>query len=293
MLAQAELSDKDKCFVLSQLAVYGLDNFADYYEQWFDRFTHSGIKHFAQKKQQEWLAVQAIPQLRAVLTDKTLTRQLLDLSTPYFERGSVQPEKLLIVFTTMYNNFYLSNPVFLAFIRALGVSVLILKDNSVYNYLNGIPGFGDSFDEAASALTTLIKKEQIEKTYITGFSSGGYASLLMSTRIACDGYLGFSIGSDVSANSQLPVSKFFTPDVVKDIDDNVKLDLAAVFKAKPYPYKCKIIYGAHTNIDAPHAENLNGIDGFEVCKLADAGHITLAPLLIRNELLAQFEVLIT
>lgn len=292
MLNRDALSDRECGFVLSQLAVYGLDSFEQCFKQWLPAMTHAAMRQFALRKQQEWQAVRKLPELAQILRNKALTAHLLALDKPYYERGRTQPNKLLIVFTTMYNNFYFANPALLAFLRGLGVSLLVLKDSTPYNYLNGIPEFGKSIDEAARALAGFIAKQAIDQTYICGFSSSGYASLLMSSKLDCDGYLGFSVCSDLSAHTTLPLSKYYTPAVAAAIDASVKLNLAARFSAAPPAYQCRIIYGEHSNIDQPHAQNLVGIANIEVAKVSNAGHVVLAPLFINGSLLTLFEQLV-
>src|SRR4029079_11507048 len=94
-----------------------------------------------------------------------------------------------------------------------------------FNYLNGVPGLGSNIFEVSDSIGNIIRENEISKTCITGFSSGGYASLFSSYLMPCKKYLGFSIASDLSSGSKIFPGKFFTPEVRRLIDKKSLLNL--------------------------------------------------------------------
>ena len=210
---------KQVMFLLSHTALQGLDAFQPIYTAAIGATSKPSTVRYMKSRRQEWLAIQNLKSFKKNFADKQLVRKLYSLNKPYFERGRKHPEKLLVVFTTMYNSFYISNLALLSFLQDFGVSVLFLKDSSIYNYLNGIHGYGDTFEDAMSNLNTLITDKGFEEVYVTGFSSSGFASLLASCMLPCRKYIGFSIRSDLAPDSAISPGKYFTEETIAGIPD--------------------------------------------------------------------------
>jgi hypothetical protein len=232
--------------------------------------------------------ISLIPNWDAIRREEDLIKSLYKLNGYYFSGGDIYPEKLIVVFTTMYNNFYISNAVLFAFLSQFGVSILILKDATRFNYLNGVEGFGLDPSGIAKEIKSLASSENIKEIYITGFSSGGYGSLLCSCLIPCNGYLGFSISSDLSRNSLLVPGKFFTEDVSSKIPDNWLLDLREFVIDHASSCNRTVFYGAKYKHDVAHAKHLIGIPNLTLHELENCGHITVGALMESGELTGVF-----
>jgi hypothetical protein len=232
--------------------------------------------------------ISAIPDWTAIQKKTDIKNLLYGLNGYHFFKGKKHPKKLLVIFTTMYNNFYMSNPVLFALLAQFGISILILKDATRFNYLKGVKGLGNDPSQLSKSIMTLAKTENIDDIYITGFSSGGYASLLCSSLITCKGYLGFSISSDLSKNSSLSIPKFFTEEVSSQIPDQWLLDLKQILVNNPDACQRSIIYGLDSEHDTAHATQLSGVPNLTLHGLDNCGHITVGYLMAQHELTQVF-----
>jgi hypothetical protein len=251
--------------------------------------------HLKKKEVQDYLSslklqsqfINSIPGWVTVKTNQEVLKKLYELNGYNFIKGSTYPHKLIIIFTTMYNNFYMSNPVFVTFLLQFGVSILILKDATRFNYLNGVKGLGSNLSEVAEKVNFFIAKERIQDLLITGFSSGGYSSLLFSCLVPCKRYLGFSIMSDFSDHSSLRSAKFFTSEVREKVDKRWLVNLKEMLTINQLQCRRDIYVGQNTPVDIEHADNLRQINNLHIHELS-CGHITLAPLMENNELTRVF-----
>ncbi|OOZ41784.1 hypothetical protein [Solemya elarraichensis gill symbiont] len=283
---------KESFFLLSELATQGVPEFKILHDRLEKRYTHPDARAFMEKLRVQWNAIQEIDTFRQCLGDPELMRELYELDKPYFEKCDKHPEIALVLFTTMYNNFYFSNLSMLSLLRQLGGSLLFLKDASHFNYLNGIPGFTNNFSTSISSIEAFLKNKGIDEIFITGFSSSGFASLLMSSRIQCCGYLGFSIRSDISEESTLASGKFMTEKIKAQLDPDIRVDMAKILTEKEDGVKRKVIYGLDSEIDVAHARHLASVPGMHLSEIENCGHLTPAPLLVNNQLLEEFKSLI-
>jgi hypothetical protein len=253
------------------------------------------LKKIKKKEVQDYLSslklqsqfINSIPAWGTVKANQEVLKKLYELNGYNFMKGSTYPSKLIIVFTTMFNNFYMSNPVFVAFLSQFGVSILILKDATRYNYLNGVKGLGGNLSEVAERIKLIIDKERIEDILITGFSSGGYSSLVFSCLVPCNRYLGFSVRSDFSDHSSLQSAKFFTNEVREKVDKRWLVNVKDMLTVNQMQWRKDIYVGQNTPVDMEHAENLRQINNVYIHELS-CGHITLAPLMESGELIRIF-----
>jgi hypothetical protein len=291
-LREPKLSWNKALFVATQLVVHGSERADEFVRRVGRQIDHPDAQQFIGRLSKQAKFIRSIPGLDEISSDQALRSQLYKLDGVFFARGEQHPEKLLVVFTTMYNNFYVSNLVLFAMLRHLGVSILVLKDSSLFNYLNGIVGFGSDIEQVSQNVLSLAQREKISEIYITGFSSGGYASLISSYFLPCAGHLGFSVASDLSHNSVISPPKFFTEAVRKGIDQkwlkNLKADL---LRSTEFPRR-DIFFGQDYKLDAAHAKNLEGIPGTTVIGLRDCGHLTVASLMESERLTSTFRSLL-
>ncbi len=292
LLKKTHPTTADVMFLLGHLSTQGMDAFEPVYKNAIAAAKRRSQKEFMRTRKKDWLAIRQFKNFKRNFSNKALVRDLYSIDKKYFYRGKTQPEKLLIVFTTMYNSFVMSNVALLSFLQEFGISILILKDSSIFNYLNGIPGFGTDFPNSIENLKTFIEKEEFENVYISGFSSSGYASLLASCLLPCDGYLGFAIKSDLSAGSSMDPGKHFTERARSSIQPELLKNLAGPVAANSTT-RYKIFYGSLSPTDTAHATNLSDCGNVDVEVVAGAPHAVISALLISGQLKKEFRALIS
>lgn len=280
------LSLSQALHIATELVAHGSPLAKNFITQLQNKFPSDLVRDYCNKLLLQTDFINSIPNLHHVLSNKNLIESLYKLNGFFYHKGLKYPNKMLVVFTTMFNNFYLSNPVLYALISHFGVSLLLLKDATRFNYLNGVDGFGKNLRAVAEQIVCLAGAEKIEEIYITGFSSGGYASLLCSSFVSCNGYLGFSITSDLSKNSLLKPGKYFTKDVSSKISDEWLMDLGSYLNDNVIR---RIYYGINSPQDKSHALNLCNVPNLSTTCITDCGHLSIASLMEKNMLSNIFE----
>lgn len=295
-IAEALVAGKEKPLSLSEdlhiateLVQHGSPRAKNFINQIEKKVSNDLVNNYLRKLLLQLEFIQSIPNLTNVLSNENLLQSLYRLNGFFFERGAKYPNKMIVVFTTMFNNFYLSNPVLYALLSQFGITLLVLKDATRFNYLNGVDGFAQNPHEIANQITLLARAKKIDEIYITGFSSGGYVSLLCSSLINCRGYLGFSITSDLSKNSTLKPGKYFTNDVSSKVSPMWLADLGAYLVIRRDLVNRKIYYGINSPRDKSHAINLSDVPNLSTISIADCDHHSIAALIENKELTNVFE----
>jgi hypothetical protein len=288
---RVKLSAKEALFVATQLVVHGSEWACEFVRDLSVQIIHPDAQQYLDRLSKQAGFIRGIPGLDKVRNIEPLRSELYKPEGIFFKRGVRHPEKLLVVFTTMFNNFYVSNLVFYALVRNFGVSVLLLKDSSLFNYLNGVVGFGGDIVQVSHNVMSLARREEVSEIYITGFSSGGYASLVSSCLLPCSRYLGFSVVSDLSRNSAIFSGKYFTDNVRGGIDQKWLVNLRDVLLGSSEFPKRDIFFGHDYKMDVEQAENLEGIPGTTIIGL-NCGHQTIASLMESERLTSIFKCLL-
>jgi pimeloyl-ACP methyl ester carboxylesterase len=209
----------------------------------------------------------------------------------YLYLGKSKPStKLLVVFTSIFNNFYFSNAILAALFAKLDCDLLFLKDSSFFSYLRGAKGIAEDFPGVCDKIVELGQRNNIERTFIAGFSAGGYAALQTSLRIPCSGYLGFSHA--VNRNPETRFDPVRDPEVLKLFDPRWQLDLKQLLE-KADPDVPRALYFGHQNErDAKHARHIEGLHTIATIGLPRIGHNTVRALFAMNMLLPAFKALV-
>jgi hypothetical protein len=155
-----------------------------------------------------------------------MSRELLS-DKSHFWIGMCEPERLIIVFSTAYNNFDISFLVLHAIFLQYGYSILYLKNLDGGMFADGCPGFGTSIDTMQRGLEAFINSHGIVETFVTGFSSGGYASLYLAGQIGASPYLGFGIKTDWSRTSIKKTSLGRVSPSLQDHENKTLTDLVS------------------------------------------------------------------
>ena len=106
-----------------------------------------------------------------------------------------------------------------------------------------------------------------------GYSSAGYASCYISTVLPCEKYLGFSIATDLSIDSVLPLSWLMTPELRQHLHTNEFVNLRErVSESSQVPRR--LVAGALWQDDMLHADNLWGLRNVEIEIMEQTFHDT-------------------
>ncbi len=192
---------------------------------------------------------------------------------------SVNPgqENTVVVFTTMFNNFYFSNFTLAALLVEAGYSAIFLNESTGHFYLNGIPGVADSWVALMRKLTETLQRIPGRVTF-TGFSSGGYAALLAATHLRPDHFICFSGNVDLSESSPIRVPKLFTLEKRNQTPAELRIDLSTVIRKAGL--KGCAYAGTESERDVEHMRLLSDISGVHTHLLEGEGHLSVRRLLM-------------
>ena len=239
-------------------------------------------------------AIRSLPDLAPVMADPA------NLSTFYRSDGFQlipfpSSRKLVVIFTTVYNNFGVSNAVLYALLKRFGISILILKDPTVCSYACGVRGLGENLEQLADAVSRLAQDIGSSEIFVTGFSSGGYPSLIFTSLVECRGYLGFSVRTGSGYHGDpLPRRRVFNAAqdywIKKNVSSRFRINLRDLFEGRRDGCNRVLVVGDEDDVDMTHARDVSHCPGFELLVLEKCGHDTVSAALERglmDELLAR------
>lgn len=187
--------------------------------------------------------------------------------------------KLLVVFASMYGDFWISLPVLHCLLPSESTTVLYLKDPANMMFLCGLKHFGPGFDALCAGIRAVAAERAIDDIRVMGFSSGGFGGLLAATRVGASAYLGLSVRTDLDPRSALANDRYASRDGLRAAAPDLMVDLKPVLEKSAFPRLGVLYYGARNRIDAAHARHLEGVRNFKVNGLPDARHNTVMSLL--------------
>jgi hypothetical protein len=274
-----QLTRQMQAWLVVQLVQHGWPKVHESIKKSRDQARSVDLQIFLDKLLAQTYVVNEIPDWSSIRTNTKIITPYYRLNGYLYFPGNSYGHKLVIIFSTMYNNFYLSNAIVSSLLASWGVSVLLLKNATQLQYLNGVQGLGDNLFKVSEGISKIIEQEKIQDVYILGFSSGGYGSLFLSTQIPCNAYLGFSIHTHLADRAKFPVGKFLTPEVLSKAPSNSLLNLRDVIDLEKSKIKRTIVYGDNSRGDQLQALNLQGCDGVELIGLPNCGHATVAKVI--------------
>jgi hypothetical protein len=278
-------------FVATQIVMHGSDHAEEIIQRLRRSLKHPDAVDYVDKLCKQLDFIKALRFWPHVKNDRALVSKLYETNGFFFSKGSRHPHKLLVVFTTMFNNFRISNALLYAMIKELDVSTLILKDCTYFNFLNGVSGLGTDISSITQAISSIASEHHISEIFVTGFSSGGYASLYATFLLPCAGYLGFSVQTDLSRQSTLFPGKYFKDEVRNKIDEKHLINLRALAESTKDRVPRQIVFGEKSAVDAAHAFNMAGVPNLKITKL-NSGHQTVGALIEDRALLDWFRKLL-
>lgn len=232
------------------------------------------------------------PHVRPLQSDAVFKTALYAHEGFFFSKGDKRPDVLLVVFTTLYNNFGISNLFLYALLKDSGVSVLMLRDGSWANYLGGASDMGDNLDDLAEAIQGFAKAQQCQHLLIMGYSSGGYASYYVSTKVPCAAYLGMSIVTDFSLDSSLPTENFIRKDIRQRFDPKFLVNLATLPLPATHRTARRLLVGQKSKVDLLYTQAMKGVPDLSVIELADCSHDIPEALLASGEFMTHIDWLL-
>ncbi len=196
-------------------------------------------------------------------------------------------ETLLIAFGGMRGE--LGMPPFEFFKATGGIPVkrLFVRDLRQAWYHRGIPGHGETIEEAAASLLALIRRHRVSRLVVTGNSAGAYAALVFGTLMGADIVLCFAPQTVLDPDQLASMDDHRWDEQLRSLLDADGLDRRwsdlreALPAAAPLPGATRrpISYelyfdGAYT-ADRLHAEHLAGVEGVHMHRL-DGGEHSIA-----------------
>lgn len=209
-----------------------------------------------------------------------------------FLRKQTDCRKLLVIFTTMFNNFHFSTAAMAAMLSRLDCNLLFLKDSTLFNYHRGVSGFAPSLPAIGPAIERLANHCGSDRIYMSGFSSCGYAALYTALTSTCHGYLGFSQPIDLRGDSPIDPPRYFTEEVRAAVDPGLLLDLKGLLQQADPAVRRTFIHGERNAQDTMHARHIADIPHVDVIAMPDVAHGTVEDIGSRDELLPMFASLI-
>lgn len=288
---EQRISVRDAMFLATQLVHHGFAHAGDFVARLRSDLQSTPANGYLTQLMRRHAVIQSLPCLKEVQSDGEAVGQLLDNTGYTFRPGSFRHDTAIVIFTTVFNNFGVSNVVTDAFLAQLGVSRLYLKDGTDFSYFRGVEGLADSLGDLPDAVADLLASRGIRETIVTGFSSGGYASLHFATSRRYAGYVGYAIYTDISATSPL-----IMPEFLRRVRDRVPpeyyIDLRPRLADNPQAMPCKLFFGKSDVEDRVHAMHLIDCPTVEVTCHADGGHDVTLPLIDDGRFLEPFEELL-
>jgi pimeloyl-ACP methyl ester carboxylesterase len=178
---------------------------------------------------------------------------------------------------------------FFEFTSGLPIKRLFVRDPASIWYQRGVPGFGDTIDEVAASLKSIVDEQAVERLIVVGSSAGGYAALAFGSLLQADIVLSFAPQSSLDRAWLDELGDHRWAGAFKTLDalggpDPRWIDLR---EALPRESHGGTVYEVHHPTiyeGAPHAERLEGLPGVTVIGHARGYHNFLANLRKSGEL---------
>lgn len=289
-LAQGSISMRRAFHIAGQLAAHAHPSAHKIIALLRDNARHSDIRDYAAMLGQCDSTIRRYFRLEALPRDQL--ERFYQREGFVFLRKQTESRKLLVIFTTMFNNFHFSTAAMAAMLGRLDCHLLFLKDSTLFNYHKGVSGFAPSLPAIGPAIERLASHCGSDRIYMSGYSSCGYAALYTALTSTCHGYLGFSQPIDLRGDSPLDPPLYFTQDVRAAVDPGLLIDLKPLLQLADPAVRRTFIYGERNAHDTMHARHIADIAHLEVVAMPDAAHSTVEDIGARDELLSMFVRLI-
>lgn len=279
------LSPRDAVMTATQLVNHGFAEAPEMIARLRRQLSNIAVQEYLDQIENRFRAIAALRHRDGIMADRQLMHRLYHPEEPVFVRNPSGKGGLMLALATMFNNFQVSNAIFAAVLLELGHSVLILKDCTDFGYLKGVPGLGTDPEALARWVEGFMARQGFDQLHIAGFSSSGFAALLVSAMLRCDSCICFSPLTDLAAGSLLPQPGYLTQALRQQIDARFLCNLATRFEKGELVTPRTIVFGDQSAADGRHARNLLGLPGMQLVEVENCGHQTPGTLLERGRLL--------
>ena len=264
---------------LVQLAQHGSDVFPRLADGILKKGQDTRLENFVLSQSALHAHVRDLLHATRELFDDEAKIKICDQKTPYFYEAPNPNNTMVVIFTTSYNNFHISNLALAATLAREEFSFLLVKDPSGMQYTRGISGISDSW---AAAMIWLKKFIQMHKgkhrIVFAGFSSSGFSAILAALYSGPDYTVSFGPKSTMKKEGKFLPTKVMTSLMFDKMPLHLKCDLVQQFGL--YSQKIRVIVGANSNIDVHHAHRLSASPTVSVSEINKCGHICIPPLLL-------------
>jgi len=198
-----------------------------------------------------------------------LLNHLLSSDATFFKHP--ESEHLIIVFATGWNNFGVSLPVLHAMLKNFQASILYIKNCDKGMYCDGSHGLGASIDEILINLKGYINKNPYAHISVLGFSSAGYAALLIAMELHAQTFVGFGIRTDWSVDCKIKSSPSRSRPAPRHRKTNTLINLAHSVNAR-FIDSAVLFFGEQDLSDRLHAQNMCAHKNFQIVKVPKSTH---------------------
>lgn len=167
------------------------------------------------------------------------------------------------------------------FFKATGgipVKRLFVRDLHQAWYHRGIPGHGDTLEQAAAALSELVAGYGVRRLVVAGNSAGGYAALSFGALLGAHTALSFAPQSTLELDDLAAMGDHRWDDQLRELAQAGALDQRwtdlrnALPRARRAETRFEVYYDAALAVDRLHAERLEGIEGVRLNPLQGGAH---------------------
>lgn len=277
LLSNGDLCREQLMYIMSELPLHGLFDYKKVLPKLREINNSSIFEAKLRKKTVLWSACQAEIRRSNLIKNSSAMKALYGEKSFFFKNPKDKSGVIIVVFTTMFNNFHFSNAVLASILLRSGKSFLLVKDPTQKFYLNGIPDFGSDLVNSSRNLQYFLQKNGFSDIRITSYSSGGYASILYASKIkGVNKVVCFSPRTDYSEGGSRQSGNNFErirDEVPKQLCKNLKdlVDFSG--------FSTSIIFGSENKIDQSHAENLFFESNVQIRKILGCDHYTPSALL--------------
>lgn len=266
--------------ILSELAQHGSSVFSRL-DDYLDSLSHNnGLTEYRDTLRELHKTTHKIGTDALKSFDKDVVKRLYHPRVPVYYGNQNNNRRLAVVFTTSYNNFYVSNMILAKIIIDLGYSFLCLKDPTGLQYSRGICEISQDWLSSLEWIMSGIEEIKPSNVIFLGFSSSGYSTLLAAKTIKPDTTLGFSICSTMVSGGAVMRSKLITDELYDLIPSDLKLDLAS--REITFPTHIRLYYGDESLNDTRHSLRLAGKKNVKVSSINGEGHICFRSHIAKN-----------
>lgn len=288
----SDLTVREALFVVTQLVNHGFPEAHGAIESLRRKLPQEAAADYLSRLALRHAAIQKLPELKNILSDDQVVQALYATSGFTFRPGTTRTSVAVVIFTSKFNNYHISNVVLDALLAELGVARLFLKDTTASIYFRGVQGLCDDLQALPESIQSLLDQKGCERSIITGFSTGGYAALYSALHMSHIGYAGFSTHTNVARSSRLPMYNVFAA-LRGHVTEDSLLDMSALLANSQKQANYRFYFGDKDSLDRAHALHLSGQKRVSIFEIADAGHQVTSAMMERNELAKPFEDFLT